>query len=1056
MLESVLAGALRFRGLLVAAALGVIVLGALSLRSMPSDVVPELASGPVLEVQTEALGLSSQEVEQYVTVPLENNLLDGVMDVWDVRSQSIPGLSTVNLYFEPGTSTLHARQLVEERLTNAFSLPNVSKPPQLIQPMSSTARVMLIGLRTNTLSPIELSYLARWIVKPRIAGVAGVANVAIFGQQDRQIQVQVDPRRLAARHIQLSQIIDTAGNAQLVSPLTYLEGSAPGTGGFLDGPNQRLEVRPVLPLGAPHDLASVPVTDVKGRLPLGNVTRVVQGHQPLIGNALVGGQSGLVLEVQKLPSASVLGVTKGIDRALADLRPALGGVQINTSFFRPATYVSDALHNLKLALLISAGLMLLALIALLLDARTVLVAAVSVVVSMMSAALLLQALGYTLNALVTLGLFMAAILVVDDAVGTTQQIAARMGSYQGDSAPVTTRAVVVGTCLQLRGTLGYATFIALAAAAPVFFAHGLSATFVHPMLLAFALSLIASSVVAMTLTPALGMLAFERGGWRRRSVRPAEYLARGYQWLILRALKVPRALLACVCLLGLAGLVAIPFLQLPARPSFKDRNLVVSWSGPAGSSLGEMDRVTARVVDQLKALPGVADVGATLGRAVSADQIVDTNSGEIFVALRPRANYSQAVAQVRQITEGTPGIHASVGTYEDAVTDGVLAPAHHDVTVRIYGEDYNQLRNLSWQVRVAMSHAKGVGFPQVKFPVTEPNIEVAVNDAAALRAGVLPGDARREASTLVSGLTVGNFFQEQAVFDVVVVGQPSVRDSVQSVSNLLIDTSGGRTVRLGQIARVSVRSDPIDIQHEALSRYVDVTAPVTNGSAGAAAQAVQRTLSQVRFPLQYHPEILGGTPDDPTSHLVFLSYVAAALVGILLLMQAALRSWRLAAMLFLGLPVALAGALIVALAAGETSSLGTYGALLAVLVFAVRQGLLEIDHIRRMQRRDGGPLTTDHVRAAAGERLGPALGSTAVCAVGLLPFIVMGNVAGNELIHTAAAVMLGGLVSSIILNLLLVPAMCLRLGPSGPIVSGDPLEELAEAQELVLSTPSGS
>ena len=354
--------------------------------------------------------------------------------------------------------------------------------------------------------------------------------------------------------------------------------------------------------------------------------------------------------------------------------------------------------------------------------------------------------------------------------------------------------MVIGTCLQLRSTLGYTVFIALVAAAPVFFAHGLTATFVHPMLLAFALSVIASSVVAMTLTPALGMLAFERGGWRRRSVRPAEYLARGYRWLVGRTLKVPGALLACVCLAGLVGLVAIPFIRLPARPSFRDRNLVVSWNGPAGASLGEMDRVTGRVVDQLRALPAVADVGATLGRAVSADQIVDTNSGEIFVTLRPSANYGQAVDQVRQITEGTPGIHASVGTYEDAVTDGVLAPAHHDVTVRIYGEDYNQLRSLSWQVRVAMSHAKGVGFPQAHFPVAEPNIDVAVNDAAALRAGVLPGDARRQASTLVSGLTVGNFFQDQAVFDVVVLGQPSARASIQSVGNLL-DRHLGRRAR---------------------------------------------------------------------------------------------------------------------------------------------------------------------------------------------------------------------------------------------------------------------
>ena len=225
----------------------------------------------MLEVQTESPGLSSQEVEQYITVPMENNLLDGVMGVWDVRSHSTPGLSTVDLYFQPGTTTLHARQLVEERLTNSFSLPAVNKPPLLIQPLSSSSRALLIGLGSTKLSPLELSYLARWVVKPRLSGVAGVANVAIFGQQDRQIQVQVDPSKLAAQHVTLQQIIDTAGNAQLVSPLTYLEGSAPGTGGFLDGPNQRMEIRPVLPLGAPKDLASVPISEAPGKPTLGSV-----------------------------------------------------------------------------------------------------------------------------------------------------------------------------------------------------------------------------------------------------------------------------------------------------------------------------------------------------------------------------------------------------------------------------------------------------------------------------------------------------------------------------------------------------------------------------------------------------------------------------------------------------------------------------------------------------------------------------------------------------------------------------------------------------------------
>src|SRR5438270_5589064 len=250
-MRAVMAAAVRFRLLLCVLAGVLVVLGAGAVSRMHTDVLPELGTAPVIEVQTEALGLSSQEVEQYVTVPLENNLLDGIMGVWDLRSHSIPGLSTVDLYFEPGTTALHARQLVAERLTNAFSLPNVSKPPLLIQPLSSSSRVLLVGLRSSSLSPLELSYLARWVVKPRLSGVSGVANVAIFGQRDEQLQVQVDPARLAAKGVTLSQIISSAGNAQLVSPLSYLEGSSPGTGGFLDGANQRLEVRPILPLGMP-------------------------------------------------------------------------------------------------------------------------------------------------------------------------------------------------------------------------------------------------------------------------------------------------------------------------------------------------------------------------------------------------------------------------------------------------------------------------------------------------------------------------------------------------------------------------------------------------------------------------------------------------------------------------------------------------------------------------------------------------------------------------------------------------------------------------------------
>ncbi len=1051
MLAWVLTTALRCRVLVAGLAAGLLVVAAISLPRMHADVVPELGSGPVLEVQTEALGLSSQEVEQYVTVPMENNLLDGIMDVWDVRSQSLPGLSTVDLYFEPGTTVLHARQLVTERLTNAFELPNISKPPQLIQPLSSTSRVLMVGLRSTSLDSLELSYLARWIVKPRLSGVPGVANVAIFGQRDRQIQVLVDPARLAARGVTLSQIIQTAGNAQLVSPLSFLQGSSPGTGGFLDGPNQRLEIRPVLPLGAPSDLATVPVTGASG-LRLSNVATVVQGNQPLIGDAIVGGGSGLVLMVQKRPSASVLGVTRGLDRALRDLRPALAGVQVDTTFFRPAQYVTDAFDNLALALLIAAGLLLLALAALFMQLRALAVGAVSIALSLLSAALVLQALGETFNALTIAGLMVATAIVVDDAVCGTDALVRTVMVDDRTNGRSLSVGSVVRAYAQHRGTLSYATLFILVSVAPVFFSKGLTATFVHPLVLAFSVAVLVSMVVALVFTPALGWLLLRPGKPQVRADALRRRVGSAYAALVGGALRIPRFLLGGVCAVGLAGLVAFPFLKQPAAPTFVDRDLVVQWSGPAGASLAEMDRITGRVVGQLRALPAVADAAAILGRAVTGDQIVDTSSGQIMVAIKPSADYTRALGQIRAIVEGTPGMRASVSTYESGVMSGVLQPATHEVTVRFYGEDYGQLQSLANQARKVIALIPGLGALQVQSPPMEPNIEVSVNDSAALRAGVLAGDARRQASTLVSGLTVGNFFEQQAVFDVTVRGTPAVRSTVDSVRKLLIDTSGGGHVPLSQIATVGVHPDPIEIPHQALSRYVDLTAPVQSGSTGAAQAAIQAMLGSIRYPLGYHAEIVGGTPDDATSHTTFISFALAALIGLLLLTQAALRSWRLAALFLLSLPAALLGGVLVALATGQFGSLGCDAGLLAVFGVAVRQGLLQIDRLRREQVREGRELDESIVVAAAGGQLAPTSTALVVIAVAMVPFVAMGNVAGNEITHAAAAVILGGLVTSGLLVGVLLPALCLAFGPRQPIAEPD--EHLTEAPGITVPTTS--
>src|SRR3954451_10531388 len=311
MLRSIVRSSVKFRLLVLPIAVALLVVGITQLRKAPVDVLPEY-SLPAVEIQTESLGLSAPEVEQLITVPMEQDLLNGVMGVDTIRSDSVPGLSDITMIFEKGTSVFQARQLVQERLTQAHALPNVSKPPQMLQPMSSTSRAMIIGLSTDRLTPIQLSVLARWTIKPRLLGLDGVSNVAIWGYRDRQLQVHTDPRRLAAHGVSLSQVLRTTGNAQLVSPLTFVEASTPGTGGFIDGPNQRLGVRHIVPFGKPANLASVPVEGAKGNVRLGDVANVTEDHQPLIGDTVVGDKHGLLLVVQKLPGANTIDVTNRV------------------------------------------------------------------------------------------------------------------------------------------------------------------------------------------------------------------------------------------------------------------------------------------------------------------------------------------------------------------------------------------------------------------------------------------------------------------------------------------------------------------------------------------------------------------------------------------------------------------------------------------------------------------------------------------------------------------------------------------------------------------------
>jgi len=489
---------LRLRFLFLVTAVALITVGFAKRGDLPTDLLPEF-SPPTVQIQTEALGLSAAEVEQLITVPLEADLLNGVAWLDRIRSESIPSLSSIELIFQPGTDLMEVRQMVQEKLTQAHGLPNVSKAPTMLQPVSSTSRVLKIGLRSDELSLIDLSVLARWNVRPRLMGVPGVANVSIWGQRKRQLQVHVDPDRIKEADVSLRDVVATTGNALWVSPLSFLDAAYPGTGGFIDTPNQRLGVRHVLPIVSPEGLSKVAI---EGKdLHLGEV---VESHQPLIGDAIVGNDSGIMLVVEKFPWANTLEVTQDVEKALADLRPGLKDIEIDTEIFRPASFIEDAVDNLNTAVTIGIVLAAITLFLFFLDWRMTLIVVISTATSLMVVWFVLFLTGTRLDILVLAGILTAAGVIVHDVVLDTRTVRWYLSAERPEGRSVW--AIIIETATRMRSAMASATLVVLLLVLPFFFVPGALGAFLDSVGLYYAIAVIASLVVALLLTPALCLL----------------------------------------------------------------------------------------------------------------------------------------------------------------------------------------------------------------------------------------------------------------------------------------------------------------------------------------------------------------------------------------------------------------------------------------------------------------------------------------------------------------------------------------------------------------------
>jgi CzcA family heavy metal efflux pump len=1027
---------LRFRWLVIFIASAMMVYGVSEIPSAKVDVFPEFAP-PQVEIQTIALGNSTAEVESLVTVPIEQ-ALNGLPGLHELRSKSVAQLSSIRLIFDKGTDETKARQLVQERLAVATpNIPTWASPPWMMPGVSATSRVMKIGLSSKTMHLEDMSAIAYWKIRQRLQRVTGVASVDIYGERLKQQHIQTDPAKLAKYGISIDEVMEAGSEALAAGVLQYAKSFTVGQGGFVETATNRLNVEVKQPIETAEQLAKVPVAKRGGRvLRMADIGRVHQDHQALWGEGVVNGGPGLLLIVQKYRGANTMEVTEGVDQALRELKAGLPGISIDAEIFRPATFIEQSIDNLTEAMIIGIALVVLIIVAFLFEWRTAFISLISIPLSLVAALLVLDLRDATINVMVLAGLVVAIGVVVDDAIIDVENIVRRLRQARAEGREVSTFKVVLEASVEVRTAITYATVINVVAIVPVLFLTGLSGSFFQPLVLSYGLAVMVSMLVALMVTPALCYIMLSRALRRDKLHTRESALLRvskaGYGAVLSRIIRrpAPAALIAVALTAG--GLAIYPTLGSQLLPNFKERDFLMHWLTEPSTSVKEEYRISARACNDLMKVPGVRNCGSHIGQALLSDEVYGVYFGENWISIDKSADYDKTLERIARVVDAYPGMQRDVQTYLRERIKEVLTGTSGSIVVRIFGPDPATLATLSDDVTKRIADTPGVIEVSAGTQKELGQIEIELNLADARRYGLKPGDIRRQTSALLAGEEVSDIFANGKAFDVHVWTIPSARDSVEDVKNLPIDTHSGAKVRLGDVADVRIAPTPNAILRQSNSRHINVEANVSEGAdLNSAVAEVKKRVSGVKFPREYSAVVIGESTELTAAQGRLQTFGIAAAAAILLLLHAAFGRFRLAVLAFLLLPVSLVGGVLaVKLFGNGILSLGSLVGFLTVFGIAARNGILMISHFQHLEREEGEPFGPGLVLRGAKERLAPIMMTAMATGLAIVPLAYAGSIPGHEIEYPMAVVILGGLVTSTMLNLFIIPSLYLRFGRS--------------------------
>lgn len=1028
MLNALIKFSLRFRGVVIALACLLLGYGFYYLTQTQYDVFPEFAS-PLIEIQTEAPGLSPEQVEEMVTQPIEN-VMNGVIGIESLRSDSLQGLSVITAALSPEVDIYRARQSVAERLTSLTGqLPQGVLAPVMAPLTSSTGDLMSIGLTSQKLSLMELRTVADWTLKRRLLAVPGVAKIGVFGGEVKQYQIQIRPQRLIQYNLSMSDVLSTARRA------SGIRGA-----GFLDIGSEHIILQTEGQSLTLKELAKTPVVYAGGgnltlHVTLGDLADITEAPAPPISAASIMGKPGVVLNIWAQPGSNTLETTQLVDQAIKELLPSLKtqGIQLFPNLFRAANFVQVAIHNVSISLLIGALLVVIVLFLFLFNFRAAMISFTAIPLSLLGAVIVLGHWGYTLNTMTLGGLAIAIGEVVDDAIIDVENILRRLRENRLLEKPLPIFKVIFRASLEVRSAVVYATFAVVLVFLPILTMSGLAGRLFSPLGVAYILAILTSLLVAVTVTPAMAFFLLGKADLSQKENRFLRGLKNGYGRFLKKIDPYPKSILTLLVLLTLIGVFSLFFFKVGFLPEFREDHFLAHMTAPPGTSLQESLKVGKEVTQKLLKIPSIRSVAQRVGRAAS-DDVFGTNESELEIDLKPSKGGEAEMTEreIRKIFKEYPDINFALNTFLTERIEETLAGYTAPVIVNIFGNNLDVLDQKVQEIYSILQQLPGATDVELQSPPGTPQVLIRLRKADLAYWGFDSIDVLEAIRVAYQGEPVGQIYEGNQVFDLTVILAEPHRKDIQDLGSLPLRSPTGTYVRLRQLADIQKTLGRYAILHEGARRVQTITSNVTGTDVSSFVKEAKKQIqSKVHFTPGTYLDFTGTAEAQAQSSKDLLIHSLIAGVGIFLLLSIVMGGMRNLGLVLLNIPFALLGGILAAYASGGILSIGALVGFVTLFGITIRNSIMMISHFEHLVSQEGAQWGQETVIRGASERLVPILMTALVTALGLLPLALGSGAPGREIEGPMAIVILGGLASSTLLNLLVLPTLALRFGSFG-------------------------